>query len=431
MPTRIYESLVLDALKKRSKQPSKAVAVLREAMPAWRFEDLARTYAPWVRELAEVNDHITIKPEEIEAAAKAYQEVGQHLCQKLDWPREDAHVFPQGSASTRTLIRSPNGGEKFDIDAVCDVNVDLIDANDPLGFFDRVGNALRPYEPTAKNRCWNINFTKRPFYLEFTPSIPLETAPIRIRQSITQRFKPVEQYHGTALAVVDRKTGQWKTSNPQGMTRWVNDAAQLRLLQQRSVGMLKAMRESAGVDDVPKQNITMADTLCVAIRLFKRHRDISVRRGRIEKDFQPISIILVTLLTSCYIGLHQNQQIYDHPIELLVDLAELLPWMVENRDGEHWIANPTVEGENFAEKWNEQGSQHYQVFHRWCDILALDMRLILQETDHAEIRRRVFETFGVPDSHDSAPSTTAGLGLGGMPPTRRPPAAPPKSRGLA
>ena len=431
MSTRNYESLVLDALKNRNKQPSISVAALREAMSTKRFEDFSRTYAPWVRELSEVNEHITVKPEDIEAATNAYLEVAQHLRQQLDWPEEDTHVFPQGSVSTRTLIRSPNGGEKFDIDAVCDVDVDYIDANDPLGFFGRVGNALEPYEPTAKNRCWNINFTKRPFYLEFTPSIPLESAPVAIRDSITQRFIPVEAYRNTALAVVDRKTGQWKTSNPRGMSQWVNDAAKLQLLQQESVAVLKAMREAAGVDDVPEQDITMADTLRVAIRLFKRHRDISARRGRIEKDFQTISIIVVTLLTSCYIGLYYNQQAYDHPIELLMDLAELLPQMVENRNGEHWVANPTVEGENFAEKWNEQGSKHFKMFHQWCDILALDLRLILQETDPAEIHRRVCETFGVPASTDPASGATAGIGLAGTPPTRRPPKAPPKGRGLA
>ena len=432
MSTTTYASLVRNALNNRRRRPSKIVASLKATMPLRRFDDLSRAYAPWAQELAEVNEHITVRPDEIEAAVQAYEEVAQHLRQALDWPEDATQVFPQGSASTRTLIRSPNGGEKFDIDAVCVVDVTYLDTDDPIGFFNRVGEALQAYQPTAKNRCWNIGFAKQPFYLEFTPSIPLATTESLIRECITHRLIPLETYRETALAVVDRKTEQWKPSNPQGVTQWVNEAAKLQLLHHHAVVALEALREAAGVKNVPDQEIAMADTLRLAIRLFKRHRDISTRRGRIEKDYQPISIILVTLLTACYIGLHENQSRYEHPIELLLDLAELLPWMVDHRDGAHWVANPTVEGENFAEKWNEQGGQHHQVFREWCDILALDLWRILTADNPTEIRRQVCEVFGVPASpKDPTSSAIAGLGLGGTKPTRRPPKAPPKVRGLA
>ncbi len=423
-----YRNLVQEAKRLRRRVPSQAVVALRESVAFADAQDRMNTYA---LELATANNHITVRQEEIDEAIAAYKDVARHLRKELDWPEEATHVFPQGSASTRTLIRSPNGGEKFDIDAVCQVDTSYIDAHDPISFFDQVGEALQRYEPKRKNRCWNINFLKQSHYLEFTPSVPLDTVPVSIKASITEIFRPVEIYHDTALAVVDNHERSWKTSNPAGITRWVNDATQLQLLNMTAFAVLTSLHTEANVEPVPDQEVDITDTLRIAIRLLKRHRDMCARRGEIDKDTQPISIILVTLLTGCYIGLHELGASYQHPIELLIDLAELLPGMIENRDGEHWVANPTVEGENFAEKWNMDGGTRYQTFNTWCDILAGDLRLILEAQDPDEIREKVSEVFGIPGNTDPDTGLFASAGLGGTPATRRPPSAPPKTRGLA
>lgn len=46
-----------------------------------------------------------------------------------------------------------------------------------------------------------------------------------------------------------------------------------------------------------------------------------------------------------------------------------MPHFIENRYGSYWIDNPTVRGENFAEKWNhkpERREAFYQ-WHRQCE----------------------------------------------------------------
>lgn len=379
-------------------------------------------YSPWARALNEANLHITVRSDEIAAAADAYSEVAHHLVAKLHWPSNVITILPQGSASTQTLIRSPIGGEKFDIDAVCQVDISRVAARDPMGFFQSVGDALEELEAEAKKRCWNIPFPNRPFYLEFTPSVPLDNVPQHTVDSMAPRYRAALAYRATALAVVDTPTERWKTSNPAGMTKWVDDTAKRHLIRQ--VAVEAALNKSAAsVAPVPDQEVEITDTLRVTIRLFKRHRDMCVRRGIIATDAKPISIIIVTLLTSCYEGLADLGRTYDHPVELLDELASLMPHLVLKLEDQYRVDNPTVEGENFAEKWNLDDGERYQAFVTWCRALSADLKTILALTEPQEISRRVREVFGIP-----AP-TTNGTGLSSSGYRAPPPTRP--GRGLA
>lgn len=379
-------------------------------------------YSHWAKALNEANLHITVRDEEIGAAANAYQEVAEHLAANLSWPPEAISILTQGSVSTKTLIRSPNGGEKFDIDAVCQVDISRIEATNPMGFFESVGRALVELEAQAKRRCWNIPFPKEPFYLEFTPSVPLNSVPAQTLRSMDPRYR-ASRYSETALAVVDTPTKSWKTSNPAGMCKWVDDTAKRSLIQMAAMKAYAADRAIASVAPVPGQTVEITDTLRVAIRLFKRHRDMCVRRQVIEASTKPISIIIVTLLTSCYEGLADLNRSFEHPVELLDELAALMPHLVLKLDGKYRVDNPTVEGENFAEKWNDDDGERYRSFMTWCETLSADLKTILALTDPQAISKRVREVFGIP-----APSG----GGNGLPSIQRPaPRATPASSGLA
>jgi hypothetical protein len=374
-------------------------------------------YSPWARALHEANVHITVHPEEIAAATDAYNEVAQHLVAKLRWPRDAITILPQGSASTQTLIRSPIGGEKFDIDAVCQVDISRVDARNPMAFFQSVGDALEELKAVAKKRCWNIPFLNRPFYLEFTPSVPLGSVPQQTWNSMAPRYRAAQEYRATALAVVDTPTEGWKTSNPAGMTKWVDDTAKRNLIRQVAMEALALDKAMANVAPVPDQSVEIIDTLRVAIRLFKRHRDMCVRRGVIASEVKPISIIIVTLLTKCYEGLADLGRVFDHPVQLLDEIISLRPHLVLKLEGQYRIDNPTVEGENFAERWNHDGGARYRAFVTWCKALSADLRTILAVTEQPEISRRVREVFGIPapTTSGSGPSST---GYRSPPPTR-------------
>ncbi|MGL4318440.1 MAG: hypothetical protein ACRCTL_17715 [Pseudomonas sp.] len=362
--------------------------------------------SPWEKALSDANQHITVKPEEIEAAADGYHQVAQLLVNKLHWPDSAIKIKPQGSASTKTLIRSPNGGEKFDIDAVCEVDINRIDAHEPMKFFESVGQALQSLGAERKKRCWNIPFNSHPFYLEFTPSVPLATVPRESVDAMKPRYRSAPGYDSTALAVVDTPTKLWKTSNPDGMTQWVEDTSKTALILKATMEAYAQDQRRADVAPVPGQEVEITDTLRVAIRLFKRHRDMCVRRELIDKEFKPISIIIVTLLTSCYEGLAQEGVAFNHPVEVLEMLARLLPEMIDRVGDEYRVDNPTVDGENFAEKWNQDNGERKNAFNTWCKKLQADLKAILALKDPAEIVSRVREVFGIP-----AP-TTGGNGHG-------------------
>lgn len=376
----------------------------------------------WEKALNEVNAHIAVREEEIEAAKGAYQEVAELLAANLSWPPEAISILPQGSVSTKTLIRSPNGGEKFDIDAVCQVDISRIEASEPMVFFESIGKALVDLNAEAKRRCWNIPFPQQPFYLEFTPSVPLNTVPQNTYESMAPRYRAV-RYKETALAVVDTPTTSWKTSNPAGMSKWVDDTAKRALILVPAMESLVKGRFLDSVAPVPDQTVEITDTLRVAIRLFKRHRDMCVRRGLIERGTKPISVIIVTLLTTCYEGLADLGRVFQHPVEVLDELAVYMPHLVLKLDGKYRVDNPTVEGENFAEKWNDDGGERFRSFMTWCDALSADLKTILALTEPQAISKRVREVFGIP-----APTG----GGSGLPTIETPkPKATPVTTGLA
>ena len=421
--------LVLNAENRRQAILSKALATAQESYALDGVSGYVKALGPWARELQFVNLHITVSQEDIEAAKNAYTVVGHHLVRKLNWPDDVIKVHPQGSAITQTLIRSPDNS-KFDIDAVCQVDISRVDALNPVGFFNKVGDALFELSATAKKRCWNIHFKGENFFLEFTPSVPLENLPSQVLEDMDARA-PAQDYISTALAVVDIPTKKWKTSNPAGFAKWVDDTAKVQLVCKVAAESATFFKAAADVAPVPDQDVEITDTLRVAIRLFKRHRDMCARRELIDKNFKPISVIIVTLLTDCYAGLSDLGRTYDNPVHLLADLANLLPGMVDVVNEEFRIDNPTVSGENFAERWNEakDGSDRQKAFFTWCDILASDMTLILSAQGEKEIRERVRDVFGCPP--DSSSPNGFG-GTGGAKPVRQstPPPAP-RTAGLA
>jgi hypothetical protein len=414
-----YGTLVESAKLKRQSQLAKSLE--------WATFDGIQTIqiylTIWARELDAVNQHITIPQEQIDEAAATYAQIASELVKKLKWDQNDIKILPQGSASTQTLIRSPDAS-KFDIDAVCQVAISRIDAHDPMQFFEEIGEALVTFEPDRKKRCWRIEFSKCRFYIEFTPSVPLSTVPRNILGSV--RYRAAIDYHDTALAVVDTPTEQWKTSNPEGIANWVKTQAEKKVMLNLSLRKA-ALSFDASIAPVPDQKIPLSDTLRVAIRLFKRYRDMAVRRGHIEEEYKPISIIIVTLLTQCYEGLADNGDQYAHPIELLIALAELLPHMIEDRNGEYWVENPTVNEENFAERWNQDDGERKAAFDVWCGLLITDLQSILSLRDETSIRNRVREVFGCTGAVPTDPKPSVGL----APEVPKRLINPPSTKGLA
>jgi len=180
------------------------------------------------------------------------------------------------------------------------------------------------------------------------------------------------------------------------------------LLQWQVEKSLHENHRTDNVTPVPEQKVEISDTLRIGIRLLKRHRDMAVRRNFIEPDLKPISIIIVTLLTQCYEGLADKGVTYTHPIELLIDLVELMPYMIEQRGDNFWIANPTVDGENFAEKWNEK-PRLKESFDTWTILILDDLNKIMSASDQDSRRKIIKEVFGCTGAQSPTPPNGSGL----------------------
>jgi hypothetical protein len=383
---------------------------------SFKFDDSALSMNNLTKYSIAFNEAVNllkVPDKDIKDAKDKYNEVAKYLCQKLKWDEDSIEVFPQGSVRTKTLIKSADGSN-FDIDAVCKVDLSKIETNAPLKFFDLIGDALGSYyeshlsgqdvrKPEAKRRCWKINFANTSFYLEFTPSVLLSEIETDVYENFAYNYTPT-LHKESALAVVDVPTKKWKTSNPKGFADWINDVSSLQVLTQVALESFDRKFE-ANVENVPSQEIKPSDTLRTIIILFKRHRDMAVKRGVIQSENKPISVLLVTLITEAYFYLHQRNNYYTDPVDVMLVIAELLK-KGPRRSGDDWyVENPTVEGENFAEKWNTPGEGVHKStsYFKWVELLTSDMKTIINVQRSDEIIQKVLQVFGLGHTNQKGP----------------------------
>lgn len=369
--------------------------------------------------LHHVNDFISIKEDEIAAASEAYEDLAGLLVKKLNWPRDNIKIHPQGSASSSTLIRSPNSNERFDIDAICEV--DHLDAykNGPISFFESIGGALEDedFDIEMKKRCWRIQWREKGYYIDLTPAVKNEN--IALNEENIRYFAQKTEYSEDAVWVVNEPSKEWFSSNPRGFNKWISDRNldSSFLLVSYSMEMLdEAYRAEA--EPVPDQAISMQDNLLLAIRLFKRHRDIKVKRNLLSAEFKPISVIITTLLGQCVNAMRENGRVYSSIIELLEVLASTLPKLVYFDENKPIIPNPTAEDENFADRWLEDDQQRMENFFTWTESLKNDLKRLAvahDDTSRLDIIKDIFGCSGLPTSPDPKEGNPLASAIPGAP----------------
>jgi len=419
MNNSFHASLVANAI---SNQETDLYKSLNESLSLETFQDSSTEAIKLITILRSINDQISVDNSIIDEASSDYLSLGKTLVERLNWPNNSIRIFPQGSASTKTLVKSSDAS-KFDIDAVCSVDLDLVEIEDPMDFYKKIGIGLDGWQPEAKKRCWKVNFNEKRYYLEFTPSTPLRH--VSDSRYMQDSVTAGDRYSDTALAVVDTPTESWKTSNPEGFSQWVNEQSSRPLLKILLEKQMIDAYSSESVNPVPDQEVEVTDTLRLVIRLLKRHRDMSVRRGHVDSELKPISIVIVTLLTQCYEGLADLGINFEDPLELITKLVTLMPSMIEIRNGKYWIANPTVNGENFAEKWNEN-AQLKDTFLNWNSLLKDDLLEIAKLKNTIRRDDKISEVFGCRITRPNNPS-----GSGIAPKRPSSPHITPPSDGLA
>jgi hypothetical protein len=369
--------------------------------------------------LHHVNEFISIKEDEISAASGAYEDLADIIVKKLNWPRENIKIHPQGSASSSTLIRSPNSNERFDIDAICEV--DHLDAykNGPIAFFENIGHALEgeDFEIEMKKRCWRIQWRGKGYYIDLTPAVKSNN--ISLNETNVKYFVQNTEYSEDAVWVVNEPTREWFSSNPRGFNKWISD----RNLDSKFLIISPAMEMldeayRAEAEPVPDQAISLQDNLLLAIRLFKRHRDIKVKRNLLSAEFKPISVIITTLLGQCVNAMRENGRSYSSIVELLEVLSVTLPKLVYFDGKNPIIPNPTAEDENFADRWLEDDNQRMENFFIWTESLRNDLKKLAVARDDSsrlDIIKDIFGCSGLPTSPEPKGGNPLATAIPGTP----------------
>lgn len=335
----------------------------------------------WTTLIASLLRRLELKPEDREKAEKEYESLADRIARKLDLPRTDVHIFPQGSMRTQTTI-SPQWPTKFDLDVVVHLKGPRYTFPDPEKMFEAFGKALEGHEsftgaPEAKRRCWRLNYPNERFYFDVTPAVNDQTG-----------------LQGSSLSVRDPDT-RWSPSNPGEYANWFCERANKRFPFQSRLAKV-ALEARTQVDSLPDDDVGLDDILRRTVQLVKLHRDTIYRGAPAEKQaVMPISVIIVTLLTHAYEKLlAERAHEFNSPIEVVLELIEMMPSLIQSHGGKWYVCNPALPSENFADRWNDDLGARHREFHQWHQRLERDLEALLHQSDRAPREESIRSVFG-------------------------------------
>jgi len=253
---------------------------------------------------------------------------------------KDGEIYPQGSIKLGTAVK-PISTNEFDIDLVFYTPNISADNLSPELLKDLIGDRLKKHNTyknmlSETNRGWCVNYANE-FHLDITPSLDNHREP-----------------HNESELVADTNLKQYMPSNPRGYAEWFEKNSNIIPTVTITKSMFESrnsilvLEDSATVTEIPEHNMNKP-LLKRFIQIFKRHRDVMFE----GKDDAPISIIITTLATKSYLDCIEKFS-YDNEYDLMVDVLKNMPVFINELNGVYTVDNPTVDGENFAEKWNEK-----------------------------------------------------------------------------
>lgn len=318
-------------------------------------------------------------------AEREYTALGDSIAKKLSLPRHDVIVSPQGSMRTQTTI-APRYPVNFDIDIFVELDGPGYDTIDSETMFQTFGKALEGNEKVTgereeKRRCWRLGYPGKPFYFDVTPAVRGST------------------YAGGTRRVRDPDT-QWAPTNPGEFAEWFCNHAKERFVFATPLLKSEGMVARSDVEPLPSEPVGLDDILRRTVQLMKLHRDnMYWFADQARKETQPISIIIVTLVTRAYEELIRTQRTgFRSPLEVVLKLVEMMPQYIRRSGEKYSVPNPKLPLENFADRWNSDNEARAKEFKRWHGRLELDLEKLLHHgaktAPEAEIRE-VFGSVGV------------------------------------
>ena len=329
-----------------------------------------------------VASEIDIPPSKYQDAVNRYQAVGGWL-EDGDYPGcpGELSIYPQGSFRLGTVVRPIRHGieASYDIDLVCEMPL-IKHLTTAQAVKHMVGNRLRQHETYRRlldaegRRCWTLEYAEQDgvgFHLDVLPAVPDGSGLQSTGVSITHKADAGYS---------------WSASDPRGYGEWFdskNAAAFARVVvEQKRTIQRGASLVFASIDDVPDQLVRTP--LQRSIQLMKRNRDLHFNRPE-TIDYAPISIIITTLAADLYAGESDTLAALAGVVGRLqghaalvegraIDLSLATMGLIRRLpDGRWYIGNPVNPGENFADRWHEDGHARARAFFSWVDALQTEL----------------------------------------------------------
>lgn len=283
---------------------------------------------------------------QFERARTSYRAIADWLAGSDDPLLASLHVYLHGSGALGTSIR-PIGQDEFDVDLISFIS-GLGPDVEPRVVKAAVGKRLREHAFYAsileeKKRCWRLDYSGD-FHLDISPTI---ANPACINDG---------------ELVPDRKLKTWHPTNPRSYREIFDERAQL--VPQMTQTIMTAQRDAATTEPFPVRQ-SAKGILRRTVQLLKRHRDHHFLH--IPEEVAPISIIITTLAMQSYEWC-VKRHVFADELEVLIDTIRLMPAFIEkpvmNGRQIYAVWNETTQGENFAERWNDNPAR-VQAFYEW------------------------------------------------------------------
>jgi hypothetical protein len=296
--------------------------------------------------LEEICQDLEWTQSQFERARTSYEAVADWLAGSSDPLLASLHVYLHGSGALGTSIK-PIGRDEFDVDLISFIS-GFGPEIAPGRLKAAVGARLREHEYYAsildeKKRCWRLDYAGE-FHLDISPTIANPHC-----------------FNGGEL-VPDRKMRSWHATNPRAYRALFDKRAESVPRMTQSIMALQ--KDSASAEPFPIRQ-SVKGILRRTVQLLKRHRDQHFLE--IAEEVAPISVIITTLAMKSY-EMCVQRHVFADELEVLVDTIRLMPLFIERPlvDGRQIYAvwNETTQGENFAERWNDEPAR-VTAFYEW------------------------------------------------------------------
>lgn len=355
-----------------------------------------------------LSENLSITKTQHEAAVQSYVAVGKYLSNENSALAEfQPYIKPQGSFIIGTTIQSIDEDGDIDLDVVCEfkkkpdnwAQFHLKNAvGDRLKESDRYSDML----DEEGRRCWTLKYRENAesanqrYHMDILPALISSGYSIILEKAMSA--DTYEEFDKLRLSITDKEESgyttettpeYWKQSNPYGYAIWfMNIAKTINGIKKRTFSLNEAVKPAPEYQEarLPLQRV---------VQLLKRHRDIYFKNQtdpEVKKQ-KPISCVITTLAARAYRG---EEELIDALWGVVNRMENEIEFKLDPRLGKEveWISNPTNISENFADRWNDEGSVRRENFYRWLAQVKADLRDVQSKTGLHNISESLKNSFG-------------------------------------